>query len=69
MRGLQEVLVASAEEIVEDQRAVRDDALRGALVAFVLTIVFASVLAVLIVVLAVLLVALRLSAGARGARG
>ncbi|MFE6648340.1 nitrate- and nitrite sensing domain-containing protein [Nocardioides sp. NPDC057772] len=69
MRGLQAVVTASAEEIVEDRRAVRDDALRGAMVAFVLTVVVLGVLAVLVLVLAVLLVVLRSSAAARGARG
>ncbi|WP_328528906.1 nitrate- and nitrite sensing domain-containing protein [Nocardioides sp. NBC_00368] len=69
MRGLQAVAVSSAEEIVVDRRSVRDDALRGAMVAFVLTVVVLGVLAVVIVVLAVLLIVLRSSAGARGARG
>ncbi|OIJ24832.1 nitrate- and nitrite sensing domain-containing protein [Nocardioides luteus] len=69
MRGLQEVLVASAQDILEDQRAARDDAVRAALVGFVLTFAVLGVLALLIVVLAVVLVILRRSAAARGARG
>ena len=69
MRGLQEILVATAQEIVEDQRAARDDAVRGALVGFILTFVVLAVLVLLIVVLAVVLVILRRSAAARGARG
>ena len=69
MRGLQEVSVASAQEIVEDQRAARDDAVRGALVGLVLTVAVLGVLVLLIVVLAVILVILRRSAGARGVRG
>ncbi|MER7557613.1 hypothetical protein ABTZ46_11760 [Nocardioides sp. NPDC126508] len=69
MRGLQEILVATAQEIVEDQRTSRDDAVRGALVGFILTLVVLAVLVLLIVVLAVVLVILRRSAAARGARG
>ena len=69
MRGLQEILIASAQEIVEDQRAARDDAVRAALVGLVLTVAVVGVLALLIVVLAVVLVILRRSASTRGARG
>ena len=69
MRGLQEVFVASAQEVVEDRRAARDDAARGALAGLVLTFSVVGVLALLIVVLAVVLVILRRSASARGARG
>ncbi|MFI5622040.1 nitrate- and nitrite sensing domain-containing protein [Nocardioides sp. NPDC051685] len=69
MRGLQEIFVASAQEIVEGQRAARDDAVRGALAGLVLTFAVVGVLALLIVVLAVVLVILRRSASARGARG
>lgn len=69
MRGLQEVLVASSQEIVEDQRAARDDAVRGAMVGLVLTVAVLGVLVLVIVVLAVVLVVRRPSASARGARG
>lgn len=72
MRGLQEVLVASAQEIVEEVRADRDEATRTALVAVVLTFAVVSVLVVVVIVLVVLLVVLvfrRRSANTRGARG
>ncbi|WP_406027098.1 hypothetical protein OH802_08955 [Nocardioides sp. NBC_00850] len=72
MRGLQEVLTASAQEIVEEVRAGRDDATRTALVAVVLTFAVVSVLVVIVIVLVVLLVVLvsrRRSTNTRGARG
>jgi hypothetical protein len=72
MRGLQEVLVASAQEIAEEVRADRDDATRTALAAVVLTFAVVSVLVVIVIVLVVLLVVLvsrRRSANMRGARG
>ena len=68
MRGLQEVLVASAQEIAEEVRAGRDDATRTALVAVVLTFAVVSVLVVIVIVL-VVLVSRRRSANTRGARG
>lgn len=72
MRGLQEVLIASAQEIVDEVRADRDEATRTALVAVVLTFAVVSVLVVVVIVLVVLLVVLvsrRRSANTRGARG
>ena len=72
MRGLQEVLTASAQVIVEEVRADRDDATRTALVAVVLTVAVVSVLVVIMIVLVVMLVVLvsrRLSTNTRGARG
>lgn len=72
MRGLQEVLIASAQEIAEEMRADRDDATRTALVAVVLTFAVVSVLVVIVIVLVVLLVVLvsrRRSTNTRGARG
>ncbi|MFE3998144.1 nitrate- and nitrite sensing domain-containing protein [Nocardioides sp. YIM B13467] len=72
MRGLQEVLIASAQEIAEASRADRDDATRTTLVAIVLTFAVVSVLVVIMIVLVVLLVVLvsrRRSTNTRGARG
>jgi len=72
MRGLQDVLVASAQEIAEEMRADRDDATRTALAAVVLTFAVVSVLVVVVIVLVVLLVVLasrRRSTNTRGARG
>lgn len=72
MRGLREVLIASAEEIAEEARADRDDATRAALVALVLTFAVVSVLVVIVIVFVVVLVVLvsrRRSANTRGARG
>ncbi|MDQ4114158.1 MAG: nitrate- and nitrite sensing domain-containing protein [Actinomycetota bacterium] len=72
MRGLREVLIASAQEIAEELRADRDDAARTALVAVVLTFAVVSVLVVVVIVLVVLLVVLvsrRRSTNTRGARG
>ena len=58
VRGLQEVLVASAQEIAKEMRADRDDATRTALAAVVLTLAVVSVLVVILIVLVVLLVVL-----------
>jgi len=72
MRGLEEVLIASGEEIAEELRADRDDATRTALAAVVLTFAVVSVLVVILIVLVVLLVVLvsrRRSANTRGVRG
>lgn len=72
MRGLQEVLIASAQEIGDEVRADRDEATRTALVAVVLTFAVVSVLVVVVIVLVVLLVVLvsrRRSANMRGTRG
>lgn len=72
IRGLQEVLIASAQEIAEEVRADRDDATRAALVGVVLTFAVVSVLVVVVIVLVVLLVVLvsrRRSTNTRGARG
>lgn len=72
MRGLQEVLIASAQEIAEALRADRDDATRTTLVAVVLTFAVVSVLVVVVIVLVVLLAVLisrRRSTNTRGARG
>ncbi|MFD4325503.1 nitrate- and nitrite sensing domain-containing protein [Nocardioides sp. NPDC058538] len=72
IRSLQEVLIASAQEVAEDLRADRDEATRTALVAVGLTFAVVSVLVVIVIVLVVLLVVLvsrRRSANARGARG
>ncbi|MEU4451464.1 nitrate- and nitrite sensing domain-containing protein [Nocardioides sp. NPDC023903] len=72
IRGLQEVLIASAQEIAEEVRTDRDDATRTALAAVVLTFAVVSVLVVVEIVLVVLLVVLvsrRRSANTRGARG
>lgn len=72
MRGLQEVLIASAQEIAEALQADRDEATRTALVAVVLTFAVVSVLVVIMIVLVVLLVVLvsrRRSTNTRGARG
>jgi hypothetical protein len=72
MRGLQEVLIASAQEIAEEMRTDRDDATRTALAAVVLTLAVVSVLVVILIVLVVLLVVLvsrRRSTNTRGARG
>ncbi|HEY9252021.1 MAG TPA: hypothetical protein VIP06_05110, partial [Nocardioides sp.] len=72
IRVLEEVLIASAQEIAEESRADRDDATRTALAAVVLTFAVVSVLVVILIVLVVLLVVLvsrRRSANTRGARG
>jgi len=72
VRGLQEVLVASAQEIAKEMRADRDDATRTALAAVVLTLAVVSVLVVILIVLVVLLVVLvsrRRSTNTRGVRG
>ncbi len=72
IRGLQEVLIASAQEIAEELRADRDDATRTTLVAVVLTFAVVSILVVVLIVLVVLLVVLvsrRRSTNTRGARG
>ncbi|SDL20525.1 Nitrate and nitrite sensing [Nocardioides sp. YR527] len=72
IRGLQEVLTASAQEIVEQAQADRDEAKRTALVAVVLTLAVVSVLVVVVIVLVVLLAVLvsrRRSTNTRGARG
>jgi hypothetical protein len=72
MRGLQEVLIASAQEIAEALRADRDDATRAALAAVVLTFAVVSVLVVVAIVLVVLLAVLvsrRRSTDTRGSRG
>ena len=72
VRGLQDVLIASAQEIADDVRADRDDATRTALDAVVLTVAVVSVLVVIVIVLVVLLVVLvsrRRSTNTRGARG
>ena len=72
VRGLQDVLIASAQGIAEEVRADRDDATRSALAAVVLTFAVVSVLVVILIVLVVMLVVLvsrRLSTNTRGARG
>lgn len=72
VRGLQEVLVASAQEIVEEVRADRDDATRTALVTVVLTVAVVTVLVVVLIALVVLLgvlISRRRSTNTRGARG
>ncbi|MEU0264907.1 nitrate- and nitrite sensing domain-containing protein [Nocardioides sp. NPDC006303] len=72
IRVLEEVLIASAQEIAEGLRADRDDATRTALAAVVLTFAVVSVLVVILIVLVVLLAVLvsrRRSANTRGARG
>ncbi|NYI79418.1 nitrate- and nitrite sensing domain-containing protein [Nocardioides panzhihuensis] len=71
MRGLQEVLRASVQEIVEDLRVERDEGTRAALTAVVLTVAVVGLLVVLSIVLAIVLVVLasrRRSAVATGVR-
>ncbi|MEU0314363.1 nitrate- and nitrite sensing domain-containing protein [Nocardioides sp. NPDC006273] len=72
IRGLQDVLGAAVQEIVEDLRVERDEETRAALTAVVLTVAVVGLLAVLVIVLMVVLVVLasrRRSAAAPGARG
>jgi hypothetical protein len=72
MRGLQDVLGAAVQEIVEDLRVEREEETRAALTAVVLTVAVVGLLAVLVTVLTVVLLVLasrRRSAAAPGVRG